>query len=106
MKNKGPGPEAKVSTDLSRIKRKNLLRTMTNLIFSLSLSMAKNQADFPWSPISPASHEEQLKVSATAPPSQPPLQQRKIIPVKTIDVADIQVNYCYEKMRQLIDTPH
>ncbi|KAG0208497.1 MAD2 mitotic arrest deficient-like 2 [Mortierella sp. NVP41] len=51
--------------------------------------------DFPWSPISPASHQEQLKVSA--PPAQPS-PQRKIIPVKTIDVAAIQLELYLEKL--------
>ncbi|KAF9550411.1 MAD2 mitotic arrest deficient-like 2 [Mortierella hygrophila] len=54
------------------------------------------KADFPWSPISPASHEEQLKISAL--PAQPTLQQRKIIPVKTVDVADIQLELYLEKL--------
>ncbi|KAH7045429.1 hypothetical protein BKA57DRAFT_494287 [Linnemannia elongata] len=54
------------------------------------------KADFPWSPISPASHEEQLKVSTL--PAQSILQQRKIIPVKTIDVADIQLELYLEKL--------
>ncbi|KAK3812790.1 MAG: hypothetical protein J3R72DRAFT_63349 [Linnemannia gamsii] len=52
------------------------------------------KADFPWSPISPASHQEQLKVSA---PSAHPSPQRKIIPVKTIDLADIQLELYLEK---------
>ncbi|KAG0381053.1 hypothetical protein BGX24_000031 [Mortierella sp. AD032] len=52
------------------------------------------KADFPWSPISPASHQEQLKISA---PSAHPSPQRKIIPVKTIDLADIQLELYLEK---------
>ncbi|KAF9127235.1 hypothetical protein BGW39_006024 [Mortierella sp. 14UC] len=50
--------------------------------------------DFPWSPISPVSHQEQLKVSA---PTARPSLQRKIIPVKTVDVADIQLELYLEK---------
>ncbi|KAF8937069.1 MAD2 mitotic arrest deficient-like 2 [Haplosporangium gracile] len=58
----------------------------------------ESKADFPWSPISPASHEEQIKVSAATLPTQPTLQQRKIIPVKTVDIADIQLELYIEKL--------
>ncbi|KAG0279798.1 MAD2 mitotic arrest deficient-like 2 [Linnemannia exigua] len=55
---------------------------------------ASHAADFPWSPISPASHQEQLKVSA--PPAHSSFH-RKIIPVKTVDVAGIQLELYLEK---------
>ncbi|KAG0317851.1 hypothetical protein BGZ97_004783 [Linnemannia gamsii] len=107
------GARVDVTTDLETMLRAMLLKIsicdayLTPLApessFTVVVEMKNNgpgpeaKADFPWSPISPASHEEQLKVSAVAPPTQPPVQQRKLIPVKTVDVADIQLELYLEK---------
>ncbi|KAF9963746.1 MAD2 mitotic arrest deficient-like 2 [Modicella reniformis] len=53
------------------------------------------KADFPWSPISPSVPSELTKLPATA---SHPSPNRKIIPVKTIDIADIQLELYIEQL--------
>ncbi|KAG0369772.1 MAD2 mitotic arrest deficient-like 2 [Gamsiella multidivaricata] len=50
--------------------------------------------NFPWAPISAAATTERSKLSASAAQPSP---DRKIIPVKTIDIADIQVELYIEE---------
>ncbi|KAG9067401.1 MAD2 mitotic arrest deficient-like 2 [Linnemannia hyalina] len=99
------GARVDLTTDLETMLRAMLLKIsicdahlapLTSVEMKNKGSGPEAKADFPWSPISPASHEEQLKVSAL--PAQPTLQQRKIIPVKTVDVADIQLELYLEKL--------
>ncbi|CAO3569373.1 unnamed protein product [Mortierella alpina] len=53
------------------------------------------KADFPWSPISSSSVQERSKLSVSRESSQP---DRRIIPVKTIDIADVQLELYIEQL--------
>lgn len=106
------GARVDLTTDLETMLRAMLLKISicdaylapltSESSFTVVVEMKNNgpgpeaKADFPWSPISPASHEEQLKVSAL--PAQPTLQERKIIPIKTVDIANIQLELYLEKL--------
>ncbi|KAF9382316.1 MAD2 mitotic arrest deficient-like 2 [Podila verticillata] len=53
------------------------------------------KADFPWAPVSALSSRDHGKVSA---PVDDPGPKRKIIPVKTIEIADVQLELYIEQL--------
>ncbi|KAG0203037.1 MAD2 mitotic arrest deficient-like 2 [Mortierella sp. GBA30] len=57
----------------------------------------EQKADFPWNPISSSSLQERSKLSAS---HESPEPRRTIIPVKTIDIADIQLELYIEQLRR------
>ncbi|KAF9436645.1 hypothetical protein BGZ76_003371 [Entomortierella beljakovae] len=58
----------------------------------------ESKPGFMWSPINPTIPSEQSKLSASAASAAPAPPSRKIIPVKTIDIADIQFELFIERM--------
>ncbi|KAF9315980.1 hypothetical protein BG003_002439 [Podila horticola] len=53
------------------------------------------KADFPWAPVSALSSRDRGKVSA---PVDDPGPKKKIIPVKTIEIADVQLELYIEQL--------
>lgn len=88
MKAAGTGPDAKVSIRECKAFH-SWAANDPNCLFLF------DQPDFPWSPVSTAVPSERSKLPASA---AHPSQSRTIIPVKTIDIADIQLELYIEKL--------
>jgi hypothetical protein len=87
MKAAGAGPDAKVSVRASIPSLGTVMMLTTCFYF--------DQPDFPWSPVSTAVPSERSKLPTSAVHPSP---SRKIIPVKTIDIADIQLELYIEQL--------
>ncbi|KAF9959233.1 MAD2 mitotic arrest deficient-like 2 [Mortierella alpina] len=105
------GSTIALTTDLELLFRSMLLKisvqesTLPRLVsdcsFTVVMEMKRSgsgpelKADFPWSPISSSSVQERSKLSASRENPQP---DRRIIPVKTIDIADVQLELYIEQL--------
>ncbi|KAF9939588.1 hypothetical protein BGZ67_009258 [Mortierella alpina] len=105
------GSTVALTTDLELLFRSMLLKisvqesTLPRLVpdcsFTVVIEMKSAgsgpelKADFPWSPISSSSLQERSKFSA---PRESPQPDRRIIPVKTIDIADVQLELYIEQL--------